>query len=145
MNNTEIEYLNALAPFDHGVWEGTNSTGEKIQVGENALFRRRSDWLVDRISAYLIDHFGEKKLKLMTILEVGSYDGWVLTQLCMRFQFAEAIGVEPRLKNIKKGEAGRSLAKIRSFAKFIQGTASDLDTLLEDREFDIVMLSLIHI
>jgi len=30
MKSNEIEYINALAPFDHGVWEDKNAGGEKI-------------------------------------------------------------------------------------------------------------------
>lgn len=145
MPNVEIEYINALAPFDHGVWEGTSSTGETIRVGENALFRRRSDWLVDRICSYLTNEFDAETLRTMSILEVASYDGWVLTQICKRIQFAEALGVEPRLKNIKKGEVGRQLAGVVTPARFIQGTAADLETLLPGRDFDIVMcLGMLH-
>lgn len=145
MPNVEIEYINALAPFDHGVWEGSSSSGQKIKVGENALFRRRSDWLVDRICSYLTNAFGAETLRSMSILEVASYDGWVLTQICKRIQFAEAVGVEPRLKNIKKGEVGRQLAGVLTPATFIQGTAADLETLLPGRDFDIVMcLGMLH-
>ena len=32
MNAKEVEYINALAPFDHGVWEGKISSGEKQRV-----------------------------------------------------------------------------------------------------------------
>jgi len=145
MQNAEIEYINALAPFDHGVWEGTSSTGEKIRVGENALFRRRSDWLVDRVCSYLLGEFGADALKTMTILEVASYDGWVLTQVCKRIQFAEAVGVEPRLKNLKKGEIGRKLAGVTTPATFVRGSAADLETLFGNRAFDIVMcLGMLH-
>ena len=56
MNENEIEYINALAPFDHGVWEGAISTGEKVSVG-GALFSSRSEWLVDKVVSYLIDEF----------------------------------------------------------------------------------------
>ena len=73
MNEKEIEYLNALAPFDHGVWEGVISTGEKVSFGVGAINESRSEWLVDKIVSYLIDEFTLKTLETMSLLEVGSY------------------------------------------------------------------------
>jgi hypothetical protein len=145
MNENEIEYINALTPFDHGVWKGTISSGEKITVGDTALFRSRSEWLVDKVASYLIDEFPLSALENMSLLEVGSYDGWVLTQICNRIKFSEAIGVEPRKKNIKKGEVGRKLAGIETQAKFIQGSADEVNNLFPDRDFDIVIcLGMLH-
>jgi hypothetical protein len=40
MNENEIEYINALAPYDHGAWEGSISTGERVSVG-GVLFHSR--------------------------------------------------------------------------------------------------------
>ena len=84
MNTDDIEYINALTPFDHGVWEGTNVDGDKLRVGENALFQSRSVWLVDKIATYLTSEFSQQELLKMSVLEIGSYDGWVLTQICNR-------------------------------------------------------------
>ena len=145
MNIDDIEYINALGPFDHGMWEGRSSEGKKIKVGDQALFRKRAEWLVDKVATYLIKEFSLDTLRTMTLLEVGSYDGWVLTQICKRVEFLEAIGVEPRKKNIMKGEVGRRLAKINTQATFIQGSVSDLDHLFADRDFNIVMcLGMLH-
>lgn len=145
MDTSEIEYINALAPFDHGVWTGRSTAGEMISVGEQALFRSRSEWLVDRIVSYLIDEFSLESLKKMDVLEVGSYDGWVLTQVCKRIEFSQVTGVEPRLKNIKKGEVGRKLANIQTQARFVQGSADNLEELFPDRDFDIVIcLGMLH-
>jgi len=143
-NEIEIEYINALAPYDHGAWEGSISSGEKVSVG-GALFHSRSEWLVDKVTSYLMDEFSLKTLATMSLLEVGSYDGWVLTQICNRIKFLDVIGVEPRKKNIKKGEVGRKLAGIKTQANFIQGSADDVDSLFPDRNFDIVLcLGVLH-
>lgn len=145
MKSNEIEYINALAPFDHGVWEGKSTDGEKITVGDQALFRSRSEWLVDKIITYLTKEFSTKSLSKMSVLEVGSYDGWVLTQICKRIKFLEVTGVEPRLKNIKKGEVGRRLANVETQARFVQGSADDILELFPDRNFDIVIcLGMLH-
>ena len=81
----------------------------------------------------------------MNLLEVASYDGWVLTQICQRIKFKEAIGVEPRKKNIKKGELGRCISGIATPATFIQGSAENLKNLFPDRQFDLVLcLGMLH-
>jgi 2-polyprenyl-3-methyl-5-hydroxy-6-metoxy-1,4-benzoquinol methylase len=141
----EIENINALTPFDHGVWEGEISDGDKIIVGDKALFRSRSQWLVDKIVTYLTNEFSLTTLRTMSVLEVGSYDGWVLTQICKHIDFLEVIGVEPRKKNIKKGEVGRKLAGIDTQAKFVQGRADEVDSLFPNHDFDIVIcLGMLH-
>jgi hypothetical protein len=144
MNENEIEYINALAPFDHGVWKGEISSGEKVSLG-GTLFSNRSEWLVDKIISYLTQNFSLQDLASMSLLEVGSYDGWVLTQVCKKIKFLDVIGIEPRKKNIKKGQVGRQLAGIETQANFIQGSVDDLRHLFPDRNFDIVMcLGVIH-
>ena len=95
-----IEYLNALTPFDHGPWTGMTNEGKDIIVGEKALFINRSFWLLEKISSYLSDNFTNKELAKLKILEIGSYDGWIITNLCQRFNFQEVVGLEPRKKNI---------------------------------------------
>jgi hypothetical protein len=145
MNSSDIEYINALAPFDHGVWEGKDSDGDLISVGETALFKDRSEWLVKKIVNYLRENFSDNNLINMKVLEVGSYDGWVITEICKEIDFKEVVGVEPRLKNIKKGEIGRKLANVKVNAEFIQGTAKDLEVLFPEQTFDIVIcLGMLH-
>jgi hypothetical protein len=81
----------------------------------------------------------------MTLLEVGSYDGWILTKLCERIEFLEVIGVEARRKNITKGEVGRKLANVKTCASFLQGNLSDVYELVEGKSFDIVLcLGMLH-
>ena len=47
MDANQIEYINALAPFDHGVWE-EKFRWEKITVGDRALFANvPSGWLIE--------------------------------------------------------------------------------------------------
>ena len=42
----------------------------------SGTFCKRSEWLVDRIATYLINEFTLTTLQSMSVLEVGSYDGW---------------------------------------------------------------------
>lgn len=145
MTMDDIEYINALGPYDHGIWEGRHADGTPIRVGDQALFRNRAEWLVEKISEYLTDEYSCTDLRTMTVLEVGSYDGWVLTKLCEQIAFGEAIGIEPRQKNILKGNVGRQLAGIETRAQFIKGGVVDLVELFENREFDIVLcLGMLH-
>ena len=99
MEEITTEYINALSPYDHGLWEGQSSDGGDLKVGDKSLFTNRAFWLVEKISSYLSSHFTEESLSQMSILEVASYDGWILTEICKRFNFKEVIGVEPRSKN----------------------------------------------
>lgn len=145
LKKDDVEYINALTPFDHGVWEGTDVDGEMLRVGDKALFRSRSLWLVDKIVSYLTGEFSQQDLLKMSVLEIGSYDGWVLTQVCSRIKFAEAVGVEPRIKNIKKGQVGRKLAGIDTQAHFVQGRSDEVDDIFPGRDFDIVIcLGMLH-
>jgi 2-polyprenyl-3-methyl-5-hydroxy-6-metoxy-1,4-benzoquinol methylase len=145
MNENDIEYINALAPFDHGIWQGSSSSGRNISVGEGSLFSERATWLVDKIISYLTNNFSEQDLEGMSVLEVGSYDGWVLTQICKKIKFSKVLGVEARMKNIRKGEVGRHLANIHTQARFIKGNVSDLNSLLQNQTFDIVIcLGMLH-
>lgn len=145
MNENDIEYINALAPFDHGIWQGSSSSGSNISVGVGSLFSERSTWLVDKIISYLTNNFSLPDLEGMSVLEVGSYDGWVLTQICKKIKFSKVLGVEARKKNIRKGEVGRHLANVHTQARFIEGNVSDLNSLLQNQTFDIVIcLGMLH-
>ena len=128
-----VEYINALGPFDHGIWEGRSADGSPIRVGDQALFRNRAGWLAEKISSFLTNEYSFAELQTMTLLEIGSYDGWVLTEICKQIVFSEAIGIEPRHKNILKGNTGRELAGIETKAQFIEGGVADLKELFENR------------
>lgn len=144
-NSVDIEYINALAPFDHGIWEAGSSNGNEIKVGVGSLFSERSIWLVEKIVSYLTDKFSLAELETMSVLEVGSYDGWVLTQICKKIKFASVIGVEARKKNIRKGEVGRQLADVVTQAKFIEGNINDIGNIFPDQYFNIVIcLGMLH-
>ena len=80
----------------------------------------------------------------MTILDVGGYDGWILVQLQRELNFKLAVCVEPRSKNIKKGEFARKYYGIETDVKFIQGELDSLDQILNN-QFDLVLcLGVLH-
>ena len=141
----EIQYINALAPYDHGVWTGNLKDGLKIEVGNNALFNKRSEWLVNRIYNFLTKKFSKSELSKMSILEIGCYDGWVLTKLCQNIKFKEAIGIEPREKNIMKGALGRKLSNLKTYCVFKKGNLDNFEKKIKGKKFDFVMcLGMIH-
>lgn len=89
---------------------------------------------------YTVDQLAEK-----SILDVGCYDGWVLTQVSAQIKFKRCVGVEPRAKNIQKGKYARELCGIQTQCSFIQGGYENLDALFPKQSFDIVMcLGMIH-
>ena len=145
MKPYDIENINALGPFDHGTWEGVTLEGKKIKVGDDGFLHNRSTWLADKIKNYLVDNFSIDDLSSMTVLEVGSYDGWVLTQICKKIKFKKVIGIEPRKQNIIKGQVGRRLEGVTTDVKFMQGGIEDLEDLFMGQKFDIVInLGVLH-
>ena len=100
--------------------------------------------IVETISTEITSKYSKSQLAEMTILDVGGYDGWILVQLQKELNFKLAVCVEPRLKNIQKGEFARKYYGILTNVKFIQGELNSLDQVL-DNKFDFVLcLGVLH-
>ena len=141
----QIIMLNALGPYDHGVWRNKEESTASTEYGSKSLFVKRAPWLVNTIATWFKQNFSKSELSQLTVVEFGSYDGWVLTYLSKEIGFKEAVGVEPRTKNIKKGEAGRSFAGIATECVFMQGEISDAKDLFQSKKFDFVIcLGVLH-
>ena len=108
MSIKKLETLNAYGPYDHSIW----MHGKNNNIN---LFQKRSEYLVKIISKILLENFSKKKLKDMTIIDIGCYDGYVLYNLAKKFNFKKVVGVEPRLKNIQKGVIARKFYKKNNF------------------------------
>ena len=135
-NKFTIEMLNAHGPYDHGLWD-------PMMSGVTA-HHKLSKSIVETISAEIASKYSKSKLAEMTILDVGGYDGWILVQLQEELNFKLAVCVEPRLKNIQKGEFARKYYGIETDVKFIQGELDSLDQVL-DNQFDLVLcLNVLH-
>ena len=135
-NKFTIEMLNAHGPYDHGLWD-------PMMSGVTA-HHKLSKSIVETISAEIASKYSKSKLAEMTILDVGGYDGWILVQLQQELNFKLAVCVEPRLKNIQKGEFARKYYGIETDVKFIQGELDSLDQVL-DNQFDLVLcLNVLH-
>ena len=145
MSENLIEMSNALAPFDHGAWEVRDLSGERYELGTNSLFSERAIWLVDKISTWLESNYHRDEINNLSVLEVGSYDGWVLTTLCEKFEFKSCLGIEPKIKNIRKGELGRKLSSRSTYANFVQGSLESIESILDGEKFDVIIcLGMIH-
>jgi 2-polyprenyl-3-methyl-5-hydroxy-6-metoxy-1,4-benzoquinol methylase len=147
LTKSQIERLNAAGPYEHGSWFDLANGDPKLHhsTSGQVLFGARSNHLVAEISRILTSLYSADEIREMSILDVGCYDGWILTSLTKNLTFKSSTGIEPRQKNINKGITARDILDISTPIEFIQG---DLETLNHDtdgREFDIVLcLGTIH-
>jgi 2-polyprenyl-3-methyl-5-hydroxy-6-metoxy-1,4-benzoquinol methylase len=143
---TSKRLLNANGPYEHGIWANGNISLENVEERAGTyLFFKRSFDLVEKISNRLLEIFSYEELADKTILDIGCYDAWILHQLNLRFNFKRAVGVEPRLKNIQKGEYARIHYGIESKMEILQGSIDSIGELFPETLFDIVLcLGTIH-
>jgi 2-polyprenyl-3-methyl-5-hydroxy-6-metoxy-1,4-benzoquinol methylase len=145
MSQDLIEQMNAYGPYDHGVWKIQSEEGSLVEFGTHSLFTSRAETMVNTIVNFLQKTYSAETLKTFSILDVGCYDGWVLTQICKKINFKKMIGVEPRQKNIDKGTFARKVCKEETNCKFLLGGFEDLSTVLPNETFDIVLcLGMLH-
>lgn len=146
MNAEEIEYMNAHGPYDHGVWAAALDTeGTGITFGSSSLFATRAEVMSKKIIEYLRATYSKQELQNLQILDVGCYDGWVLTKISNDIEFAREVGVEPRQKNIDKGAFARKSCHVSTNCEFFRGGYEDLEVLFPGEMFDIVLcLGMLH-
>ncbi|MBI3083498.1 MAG: methyltransferase domain-containing protein [Candidatus Omnitrophica bacterium] len=131
----EVEMVNAYGPYHHAVWSAGG-----VAISHEERLSGRGEFLVDRIRESLLKRFTLDEIKTFSILDVGCYDGWILQQLS-ELPFARLVGIEPREKNLMKGQKVRELLRIPSRVEFKVG---DLDSLGEET-FDVVICAgLLH-
>jgi 2-polyprenyl-3-methyl-5-hydroxy-6-metoxy-1,4-benzoquinol methylase len=145
MNADEIEQMNAHGPYDHGVWNALDTEGEQVTFGSSSLFATRAEVMSDKIVEFLNGTYSPDELAKMTIVDVGCYDGWILSRISERIRFARSIGVEPRQKNIEKGVFARRICGVETSVEFHQGGYDDLEDLFPGETFEIVLcLGMLH-
>ena len=140
MGYQQNELLNAHGPFDHGLWsELTNNPELKLRSSlvSGGIFHERSRKLVKQITEIIASRYSKEELSQMTILDVGCYDGWIITQVAENLNFKSAVGVEPRIKNIQKGQFARTFFNIETEVVFLQGEIESLDSLFPNTKFDV--------
>lgn len=124
-----IELVNSYGPFNHSPWEGNG-----VRVSHEEVLEGRAAFLARAIRRIIKTNFTDAELKKMTITDVGCYDGWILHQLS-DLPFKKMVGIEPRRKNVIKGEGIRKLLGIKTRVKFEIG---DVEALGKEK-FDIVL------
>src|SRR5262249_6217636 len=88
----------------------------------------------------LQESFSKEAMAQMTLADVGCYDGWLVERLS-DLPFKRLVGIEPRARNIEKGQKIRRILRINSRVELRVGT---LETLGEET-FDVVICAgLIH-
>ncbi len=129
LTSGKIELINAYGPYNHAVWitEGLKITNEERLGG-------RVELLTKKIRECILKNFTIDKIKNMSIVDVGCYDGWILQELS-DLPFSEIVGIEPRESNIAKARMIRELLNIKSKIRFEMG---DIDSL-SNLKFDIVI------
>lgn len=125
----QIEELNAHGPYSMAVWRSG-----AVSVGNEEGLKGRSAYFVKLIREAILKNFTVDQLKGISILDIGSNDGWVLHQLS-DLPFAKMVGVEPREKNIAKGRKVREILKLKNSVDYRVG---DIESLGEEK-FDIVI------
>lgn len=135
LSAADIELLNAHGPYNHSVWAG----GGRTLSSEEAL-SGRGEYLARILRAALVSRFTPAEMSALTVADVGCYDGWLIHQLS-DLPFRRLVGIEPREKNIRKGQVARKLLGVESRVEFRLGA---LDSLPDER-FDIVIAAgLLH-
>jgi hypothetical protein len=120
--------LNSHQPFVHGVW------GEdKIPIGDEEALKGRSQLILNNFEKIIKKKFKDKDIENMTLLDIGSYDGYTSVEIEKRFKFKKIVSIEPREKNYLKGKFIRNFCNIKSNVKFQN---CELDQIKE--KFDIV-------
>lgn len=129
ISKEKIEVLNAHGPYNMAVW----SSGD-IHIGDEEGLKGRSAFFTKRIRQTILRNFTVDEIKAFSILDIGCNDGWVLHELS-DLPFAKMVGIEPRKKNIVKGQKVREILKIPSRVEYKIGDTDGIG----DEIFDIVI------
>ena len=129
--NENIEKLNAFGNFTCSEW-----TKENVTVGREEGLQGRSELILKTIKNYLQSKYNNDDFKNLSILDIGCFDGYYLTQLS-DLNFKRMVGVEPKQKNIDKGKEIRKFLNINT--PNIEFIKSDIENFFSEEKFDIVM------
>ena len=130
----DLEVLNALGPYNHGTWKGGGRS-----LGSEEALEGRAMHIVSTFVECMKKAFSEVQLAEMTMVDIGCYDGFLSVQIEKHIQFKKIVAIEPREKNIQKGEIARRYCGIQTHVEFRKG---DILSLAESGEvFDIVFCS----
>jgi hypothetical protein len=105
LRNIEI---NSCGPFVHA-----NYQIDGVTWSQEGPLTGRAEFLANSALSALQNLELDSRVR---ILDVGSYDGWILNQLYIHGKFRNLIGLEPRRSNIQRGQYLRKLLKIEDSA-----------------------------
>lgn len=99
--NEIIQEINVLGPWIHGYF----NLGAGLIIEDQATLHKKRlfstrDYFIDIIS----NHYHTKTLKNKTLCDIGCNTGYFLYELFKKFNFKEAIGLEPRKSNLLKAQ-----------------------------------------
>ena len=72
-----VELVNAYGPYAHGTW-----VSQELSVGNEEALSGRGAFLVSHIRRAILEKFTIEQIRGMTLVDVGSYDGWLICPLC---------------------------------------------------------------
>lgn len=125
----QIEELNANGPYSMAIWRSGD-----VSIGNEEGLAGRSQYFLNLIRKSILNNYSIEEIKNFSILDIGCNDGWVLHQLS-DLPFAKMVGIEPREKNIKKGQTVRDILKLDNTVDYRVGDIESLGGEL----FDIVI------
>ena len=101
-DNVDVYELNALGPYNHGTWSGNGRT-----LGAEEALEGRAGHIVGMFVSGIKKHYSAEQLAEMTMVDVGCYDGFLSVEIEKQVRLKKITAVEPRRKNIRKGEIAR--------------------------------------
>lgn len=96
-----IEEINCLGPWSHGYFD----LGNGIIIQDSDVIQKRRLLAYKKYFSDIISlHFKKRKLTDKTLCDIGCNAGYFLFELFKKFRFREAVGFEPRKKNLAKAK-----------------------------------------
>ena len=132
LTEKQVELCNAYGPYSHGVWSGKNGS-----YGNEEALNGRGQFLFSTIKELIEEKFTISEIENLSIIDVGCYDGWLLCQL-ESLPFKKLVGLEPRKKNIDKGQAIRDILGVQTRCEFVAASIEEIPTTFNEK-FDIVI------
>ena len=108
-----------------------------IKIGNEEGLKGRSKLILENVSDYILKNYSEKEIQNMTLLDIGSFDGY-LPYYLSDLGFKKILACEPRKKNIEKGISIRKFLNLdeKKNIEFVAKRFEDLE--VEKNSFDIV-------
>ncbi len=132
--NVDVYELNALGPYNHGTWSGNGRT-----LGAEEALEGRASHIVGTFLSGIKKHYSADQLAEMTMVDIGCYDGFLSVEIEKQVRLKKITAVEPRSKNIRKGEIARKFCGVKTSVEFAEGDIASLAA--SGQMFDIVFCS----